>query len=179
MKHHFTPLLIATFVICCSMSDCKRHNLFSDTETCPIGMYIDGQYYSCEEHTYLHWGDNPHRFLQEDDRFIVEILRGIEADTGDGAMIKIYLNHDGNLETGKKYYITIGDQTSHNTYIRYYRNNVEFRYDVTEGWIVFTSLGNSQKPYRLSGRFEFTAVNQKTGETMEVTEGRFENLKCL
>ncbi|MCM1502211.1 MAG: hypothetical protein NC115_06045 [Bacteroidales bacterium] len=178
MKHHFILLLIATAAICCSMSECKKHNFITSTETCPIGMYIDGQYYSSEEYTYRHWGDQPHSFLQEENRFIVEILRGIEGENG-SRNIYLYIYDDGQLEIGKKYHIEKYGIYSHYPHISFYRKNVYLRYTATEGWIVFTSTGGGQKPYRLSGRFEFTAVNQKTGETMEVTEGRFENLKCL
>ncbi|MCM1176535.1 MAG: hypothetical protein NC308_11100 [Clostridium sp.] len=70
-------------------------------------------------------------------------------------------------------------KSTHKTFIDYYINGDYLRSTATEGWIVFTSIGNGQEPYRLSGMFEFTAVEENSGETMEVTEGRFENLMCL
>jgi len=92
-------------------------------------------------------------------------------------MVHLYVRGEGTLETGRTYYFEVDEKTDHNTFIRYYIDNVEFRYVATEGWIRFYGLGNGQMPYRLSGEFEFTAVERNSGEVMKVTDGKFENLR--
>jgi len=140
-------------------------------------MYIDGKYYSGEEFTYLHWGAQPHGYSETQNGFRLYIMRSVQTNDGNIVSISIFLDENGSIESGKKYFLQPNGKPTHHTFIDYYVNDDYFRYVATEGWIRFSSLGNGQMPYRLSGEFEFTAVEQNSGEVMKVTDGKFDNLR--
>lgn len=179
MRHHLIPLAATVCIICCSMSDCKRDLIQSTHEVCPISLSINGTHFSGDECSFLPWWDfKPHRLYLWEDQFGIDITRDIFTDDKENSVsLRISYRGKGYLEIGKKYEFNHNDK---NTYISFILDDEYFTYASTDGWIILSECYCDKSTSRvyMSGEFEFNATELNNGDTMQVTDGKFENLRA-
>lgn len=129
----------------------------------PVAAEVNGVLYSSGEFEYPSAEWHPSfEFVYDEKRFAVTIERSIFSDVGEEAALYIHVSEDAPFELNKKYLI----EEDNRNYC-----SINDIYSV-DGYVLFTGLHDDS----LSGIFEFTAVDEATGETIEVRNGIFENL---
>jgi hypothetical protein len=103
--------------------------------------------------------------------FYVTISRTVSSDKGDTVDVFIRIREPGDLEIGKKYILS--PENSNKTGIHFYMDNTEYRYNLTDGQLVFTQFIVGEY---ISGEFEFTASEKNSGDIIHITNGTFEHL---
>ncbi len=177
MRCRFIQLSVAAIVICCSLSACTLEEIIAgfliNTKSCPIRLMIDGVEYSDDEYTFINLGrDHPHMYNRTfEGEFYVTISRTVSSDKGDTVDVFIRIREPGDLEIGKKYILS--PENSNKTGIHFYMDNTEYRYNLTDGQLVFTQFIVGEY---ISGEFEFTASEKNSGDIIHITNGTFEHL---
>ena len=171
-------LLIVSFIILTSMSECKQGDvpLVEYTKYSPVNADINGVSFTSGDYTYLAWGGNPFGFMKYDEGFGFGITRDIVSGD-DEVTIHISIREDVPFELNKKY--ILDNPQSKLGKITFKENGVVYNFISTEGYIVFTDcIGGEDgtSSYILSGYFEFTAVDSEKDLTITVTNGTFENI---
>ncbi len=171
-------LLIVSFIILTSMSECKQGDvpLVEYTKYSPVNADINGVSFTSGDYTYLAWGGNPFSFMKYDEGFGFGITRDIVSGD-DEVTIHISIREDVPFELNKKY--ILDNPQSKLGKITFKENGVSYNFISTEGYIVFTDcIGGEDgtSSYILSGYFEFTAVDSEKDLTITVTNGTFENI---
>ena len=89
-------LLIVSFIILTSMSECKQGDvpLVEYTKYSPVNADINGVSFTSGDYTYLAWGGNPFSFMKYDEGFGFGITRDIVSDD-DEVTIHISICEDG------------------------------------------------------------------------------------
>lgn len=181
MKHHIIPLLIACFMILTSMSECRNvdFDLFQETLYSPVNAELNGIPYTSGEYTYkcgFYYDDrNPFRFSEHESGFEFSFDRDIVSDDGS---VAIFMNLRSELpfELNRQYAIGTNLKDGYAGIILK-EDGARYTFMSTGGYVVFTER-TGDNPYVLSGRFEFTARNEKKDSVINVTNGTFENLYC-
>ena len=169
-------LLIVSFIILTSMSECKQGDvpLVEYTKYSPVNADINGVSFTSGDYTYLAWGGNPFSFMKYDEGFGFGITRDIVSGD-DEVTIHISIREDVPFELNKKYSLD-----SHKFgKISFTENGVAYNFVSNEGYIIFTDCKGGEdgtSSYILSGCFEFTAVDSEKDLTITVTNGTFENI---
>lgn len=171
-------LLMTSFVILTSMSECKQGDvpLVEYTKYSPVNADINGVSFTSGDYTYLAWGGNPFGFMKYDEGFGFGITRDIVSGD-DEVTIHISIREDVPFELNKKY-ILDNPQNKFGK-ITFKENGVVYNFISTEGYIIFTDCKGGEdgtSSYILSGCFEFTAVDSEKDLTITVTNGTFENI---
>lgn len=172
-------LLMTSFVILTSMSECEQGNvpLLEYTRYSSINAEINGVLFTSGDYTYRAWGGNPFGFVKFDDRFGFDILRDIVSGD-DEVTLQISIGEDSSFELNKKY--SLDSFGSHKFgKISFTENGVAYNFISNEGYIIFTECKGGEdgtSSYILSGCFEFTAVDSEKDLTITVTNGTFENI---
>ena len=89
-------LLIVSFIILTSMSECKQGDvpLVEYTKYSPVNADINGVSFTSGDYTYLAWGGNPFSFMKYDEGFGFGITRDIVSGD-DEVTIHISIREDG------------------------------------------------------------------------------------
>ena len=129
---------------------------------------IDGVLYSCPSFSYDTYF--PFYLAESDTAFKFSFSRYVTSDSGRKAYLVVRINEDEPFELNKRYYLE-GSSLEGGNYAL-----LDWTYESVEGYVVFVSHADAEGMSYMTGRFEFIAADDETGETVSVTDGLFENL---
>lgn len=178
MKKNAFAIIIASLIICTSLSQC--HELFHPTDYSPVSAFINGEYYKSEDYytrdrfygaTELHYTDTCFRFC----------FRRVISSKNRSCNIYMRVYSDSPLKENIKYQLFQYDLMDL-AHFSYYDSDLDKIVDITaySGSVEFTDILRNESetlPIGLSGNFEFQAINPITKDTVYVTDGAFENVR--
>ena len=158
-------------MILTSMSECRNETKYS-----PINAELNGISFTSGNYTYtMNMGGSPFYFHEYESDLVFHFEREIVSDDD---RVKIIMNLRGELpfELNRQYAIGTNLKDGYAGIILK-EDGARYTFMSTGGYVVFTER-TGDNPYVLSGRFEFTARNEKKDSVINVTNGTFENLYC-
>ena len=178
MKKNAFAIIIASLIICTSLSQC--HELFHPTDYSPVSAFINGEYYKSEDYYTRNRFHGATGLCHTDSSFRFSFSRAISNKC---RTYTIYVNIYSNLPLKEniRYQLFQYDLTDLARFL-YYDSDLDKLVDITaySGSVEFTDILRNESetlPIGLSGNFEFQAINPITKDTVYVTDGAFQNVR--
>lgn len=166
MKTRLTHFIIMLALLPVLASGCAKYD-----GALRVDVKADGVSYTCPEYSYDTYF--PCYFEETEGGFMFSFCRYVTSSAGDQVTVLVRLNEAASFELNRPYALS-GSAEEGGNYAVW-----DWTFKSTDGYVTFLDRWDDEDASYISGRFEFTAVDEATGRTVEVTEGVFENLSVV